>query len=368
MTERERLLTVLSGNTPDKVPWFPDIGHWYRAMAYERWDLFDVIGIDKSILDLHRELKAGAYIDAGALYTEEYVDGVQRIRETIGDFAIERFVTKIGEIQMNRKWNATSFSWDITKLMVENINDLKILIYAMERKKIIPKLENWEIIESHYSKIGLGFPHMGYTGLGSLISYYMGVENTIFASYDEPKLLKKYIDIYNSSQVEIFSICNKSIAPHYIFGDNLSSDVQSPPLFTEYSFKHYKNLADITHKADKTLSAHLDGMLNQIIGIVSNAGIDVADACTPAPTGDLNPLEMRKQAGENMILMGGIAPTMWLPETSEKDFIAHVREWLDLKKINSRVILSAGDQVPPGTKIQRIKLVREIVDEYGRYK
>lgn len=30
---------------------------------------------------------------------------------------------------------------------------------------------------------------MGYTGLGSLISYHMGVENTIFAAYDEPELL-----------------------------------------------------------------------------------------------------------------------------------------------------------------------------------
>ncbi len=143
--------------------------------------------------------------------------------------------------------------------------------------------------------------------------------------------------------------------------------MQSPELFRKYSFNHYKKIADHVHKAGKTVSAHLDGMLNNIIGIVAEAGIDVADACTPKPTGDLTPIDIRRQAGNDMVLMGGISPFMWLPETKEKDFITHVREWLDLRKISSRLVQSAGDQVPPGTKLERIKLVYDIVEEYGRY-
>ena len=67
---------------------------------------------------------------------------------------------------MERKWNPVSFSWDITKLMVENINDLEILLYAVERKKFTPKYENWEKIERIGGDVGLGFPSLGYTGLG----------------------------------------------------------------------------------------------------------------------------------------------------------------------------------------------------------
>jgi hypothetical protein len=58
---------------------------------------------------------------------------------------------------------------------------------------------------------------------------------------------------------------------------------------------------------------------------------------------------------------------MWLPSTSEKSFISHVREWLDLRKINSRLVQSAGDQVPPGTEYKRIKLVYDLVEEFGQY-
>ena len=47
-----------------------------------------------------------------------------------------------------------------------------------------------------------------------------------------------------------------------------------------------------------------------------------------------------------MILFGGVSPEKWLPTTSEKDFIEHVKQWLDLKNVNSNFVQTAGDQVP----------------------
>lgn len=367
MIERERLLKVLKGETPDRVPWFADLGHWYRAESGGQWDLFKINNCTPGMIELHKEVKAGWYIEVGSLHEEYYDDGVSREREIKGDRAIERFITSVGELQMERKWNPISFSWDITKLMVENVNDLEILVHAIERKKFIPRYENWEVIEQTGGEVGLGFPSLGYSGLGSLISYYMGVENTIYALYDESEVIRKYISTYNEKHLELVDLYCKSPAPHFIFTDNLSSDVQPPDLFRPYSFDHYKSLSEHFHKAGKTVSTHIDGMISRIIGIVAEAGIDVADACTPKPTGDLDPLEIRKQAGNNMILMGGISPVMWLPSTSEKHFISHVREWLDLRKISNRLVQSAGDQVPPGTELKRIKLVYDIVEEYGRY-
>ena len=367
MTERERLIKVLRGETPDRVPWFADLGHWFRAESGEQWDLFKINSCTKEIADLHREVRAGWYIEVGSLHEEYYDDGVVREKEIIGDLAVERFLTPIGEIYMERKWSPISFSWGITKHMVENMNDLEILLYAVERRKFIPKYENWEEMERIGGDIGLGFPGLGYTGLGSLISYYMGIQNTIYALYENPEIIERYINTYNKNHLELVDLYCKSPAPHLIFTDNLSSDVQTPDIFRQYSFNHYKAIAEHVHEAGKTVSTHIDGRIDGIIGITAEAGIDVADACTPKPTGDLTPLEIRKQAGNNMVLMGGISPVMWLPSISEKEFICHVREWLDLRKINSRLVQSAGDQVPPGTEFKRIKLVYDIMEEYGRF-
>jgi len=151
------------------------------------------------------------------------------------------------------------------------------------------------------------------------------------------------------------------------FTDNLSSDVQSPDLFKYYSFNYYKALAEHFHIERKTLSTHIDDKINDVIGIAAEAGIDVNGVCTPKPTGDLTPFEIRDQAGDNMILMGGISSAMLLSPMSEKKIISHVTEWLDLKKINSGLIQSASDQVPPVTEYKRIKLVCDIVEEFGWY-
>lgn len=367
MTERERLIKVLKGEIPDRVPWFADLGHWFRSESGTQWNLFTISNCTKEIVDLHREVKAGWYVEVGSLHDECYDGNVKRERDLNVDHAIERYITPIGEIFMERKWNPVSFSWDITKRMIENVKDLEILLYATENRSYIPRYDNWKVIEETGGDVGLGFPSLAYTGLGSLVSYYMGVQNTIYALYDYPELMQKYINTYNRKHLELVDLYCKSPAPHMIFTDNLSGDVQSPDIFMQYSFDHYRAIAEHFHAAGKTVSAHIDGLLNGIIGSLSKAGIDVADACTPKPTGDLTPWEIRKQAGENMILMGGISPVMWLPETSEKDFISHVKEWLSLKKVNSRLVQSAGDQVPPGTELKRIKLVYDIVEEFGYY-
>jgi hypothetical protein len=367
MTERERLIMVLKGETPDRVPWFADLGHWFRSESGGQWDLFNISNCTGEMADLHRETRAGLYIEVGSLHEEYYDDNVVREREISGDRAVERFRTPVGEISMERKWSPVSFSWDITRLMVNDLKDLEVLLYAVERRKFIPRHENWKVIEQTVGDVGLGFPNLGYTGLGSLMSYYMGVQKTIYALYENPEIIKRYIDIFNMKHLELVDLYCTSPAPHIIFTDNLSGDVQTPDIFREYSFNHYKAIAEHMHEAGKTVSTHIDGMIGGIIGIVAETGIDVADACTPAPTGDLTPQEIRKQAGDNMILMGGISPVMWLPSTSEREFISHVREWLDLRKINSRLVQSAGDQVPPGTEFKRIRLVYDIVEEHGKY-
>ena len=58
MTERERFLAVLRGETPDRVPYFLDLGHWWRAESGVKWDLFTVSNCTKEITDLHREVGA----------------------------------------------------------------------------------------------------------------------------------------------------------------------------------------------------------------------------------------------------------------------------------------------------------------------
>jgi len=83
--------------------------------------------------------------------------------------------------------------------------------------------------------------------------------------------------------------------------------------------------------------------------------------------GDLSPFECREEGGPSFILSGGVPPTLWLPEVSREAFEKSVLEWLALKRYGPRLIANAGDQVPPHAAEERIEIMRELVEQYGRY-
>ena len=150
-------------------------------------------------------------------------------------------------------------------------------------------------------------------------------------------------------------------------GDNFSSDLQPPAFFNQWSRAYYAEAIRRLHAAGKYVAVHVDGRLRGAIGMFRAIGADCIDAVTPLPTGDLSPAECRAEAGPDLILSGGVPPAVWLPNVDVHAFEKTVIDWLALKQQSPRLIANAGDQVPPGAPEERITLMRDLVEEYGRY-
>jgi uroporphyrinogen-III decarboxylase len=150
-------------------------------------------------------------------------------------------------------------------------------------------------------------------------------------------------------------------------GDNFSSDLQPPRFFARWSRPYYAEAIRRLHGAGKCVAVHIDGRLRGAIGMIRDAGADCGDAITPAPMGDLTPEQCREEAGPHFILSGGVPPTLWLPEAPVAAFKQSVLDWLALKKRSPRLIANAGDQVPPHAAEERIEIMRELVEQHGRY-
>lgn len=150
-------------------------------------------------------------------------------------------------------------------------------------------------------------------------------------------------------------------------GDNFSSDVQPPHFFDRWSRKFYTEAISRLHTKGKKVAVHVDGMLSGAIKMIGECGADCIDAVTPLPMGDLTPLDCRKEAGIKLILSGGVSPDLWLPNVETDVFKKAVIDWLELKKQTPQFIANAGDQVPPGAVEDRIEIMRDLVDKYGKY-
>src|SRR5512137_1823002 len=61
MTERRRVLTLLSGGKPDRVPWFGDLDYWATALIGHGERAADFKTSD-AYIDWHRDLRCGFYL------------------------------------------------------------------------------------------------------------------------------------------------------------------------------------------------------------------------------------------------------------------------------------------------------------------
>ncbi|GAG11942.1 unnamed protein product, partial [marine sediment metagenome] len=206
-----------------------------------------------------------------------------------------------------------------------------------------------------------------YSGMAHLLHYWMGVEGVAYATYDWPDTVHEVVDQINENNLKAIDLVVTSPGEIIFLGDQFSSDVQPPHFFAEWARPYYVEVIGRVHAAGKYAAVHIDGQLRGALRMIRDTGADCADAVTPVPIGDLTPAECREEVGPDFILSGGVSPDLWLPGTSTERFKQAVTEWVNLKRHSPRLIANAGDQVPPDAVEERIEIMRDLVEEYGRY-
>jgi len=373
MTLRERILAVYRGEIPDRVPFMLDLSHWFFHKNRLPWDLTMPYGVpDYQLIEFHKKSGAGFYVPILAIgWSVEYPDDVscEVRKETDGKttFIVWRYTTPHGTICRRRVWEEISYSWPILEWGVHNEQDLKILGYALSNRKFKPVFDDYRKWVEAVGDIGVVYMPFGYSAMGMLMNAWMGVSETILATYDMETAVREFVDSVNENNLRLIDILCTSPAEVVMMGDNFSSDIQPPGFFDRWSKPFYKEAVRRLHAAGKLVAVHIDGRLRGALAMIRETGADCADAVTPAPMGDLTPVECREEAGMHFILSGGIPPDVWSPDVSIERFEKSVRDWLDIRKFSPRLIAAAGDQVPPGAEESRIYLMQDIVEKYGAY-
>jgi len=373
MSLRDRILAVYAGETPDVVPCMLDLSHWFYHNRKKPWDLsLAYEEPEYELIDYHKRAGIGFYVpNLAAFLTIEYEGDVSAevVRESrSGRVEIAwRYVTPLGRIERRRVWNEDTYSWAISEWGVRTEQDARILAYAMSRRRFVPHWDRYEAWADYVGDCGLVYLPIGYSAVGHLLHYWMGVEGFTYAAADWPSTMREVVRGVNENNLQCIDAVAKSPAEVILMGDNFSSDVQPPHFFDEWSRAYYSEAIARLHRAGKYAAMHVDGRLKGALAMVKSAGADCADAVTPVPMGDLSPEECRLEAGTDLILSGGVSPDLWLPNAGVEEFKTAVLRWLDLKKYGPRLIASAGDQVPPGAVEDRISLFRDLVEEWGRF-
>jgi uroporphyrinogen-III decarboxylase len=373
MTERDRLLKVYRGETPDRVPFYLDLSHWFYQKHKVPFDLSVAVHEpEHDLLACHREFGAGfaipnriSYFDVS--YPAEIRPSVSHDQTARGVELTWTIETPLGVIRRKRLWHEGSYSWGISEWGIRGEQDLRVLGYALSRARFHPAWERYDCWREAVGEIGVPYLSIGYSATGQLLNYWMGIEETMFAAADMPGVLAEVVEEINANLLNLVDLVCQSPAEIVLLGDNFSSDIQSPRFLEKWSARFYRETFRRLHAAGKFAAVHVDGRMRGLLGAFASLGADCIDAVTPAPMGDLTARECREEAGHDLILSGGVPPSVWIEPASDDDFRRAVLDWLELRTLSARLIAAAGDQVPPGAPEHRIRMMRDLVEEFGRF-
>lgn len=360
---REQLLAVFRREVPDRVPWFADLSWWHCA-ATEVGEL-DPRYRGDGVVALHCDLDCGIYLPLCTAWNLAYGCTVRTTRER--DCLVRTFTTPMGELREVQRHMPESFTWGFTEHLVKNASDLRALRYIIESQQYEENRGEVEQRLALYGNQGLPIMSLPRTPLSRMFVEFAGVETTIYALCEEPEEIRRIFDCMELSDNAAYRLTAKAPGPMVMFPDNLTSEVVSPQLFQQYSFTYYERRIQELHAAGKWCLTHIDGTLRGLLPLLARTGLDGVEGLTPFPVADARPEELRPLTNEEIVLWGGIPGAMFRPDYKEKAFREYVIQYLTTLRSNPRFVLGVGDQVPPRSDIARIRLVAELVEQYGRY-
>jgi hypothetical protein len=151
-------------------------------------------------------------------------------------------------------------------------------------------------------------------------------------------------------------------------GENITGIVTNPKLFENYCVPFYREVAQILHQKGKVLGGHFDGKLKCLSKLIGQTDIDVIEAFTPPPVGDLEIDEARAE-WESKIIWASFPATLSM--NTELNRVK--QETLEILKRASPgdhfaigITEDLGD-VKSNRYTQVLRAITETVNEHGKY-
>ncbi len=366
MTPRERILTTLSGGTPDKVPWFGDLDYWATALVVRGEKPRDFKS-DAAYLAWHRELDLGFYLQGSFPFTAHYDEC--EITETVeGPWTSRAVRTPRGVLRERSFWSDRTFSSSPVERLVKSPEDLPAYRSMVEHARYEPDYGPVTRRAAQTGDQGISLCYLPRSPFMELVVEHAGIESVAMIQADAPEELGATLDAMRESQAAACRLALESPAEVLMIPENLSSEVVGERFFEMYVRDDQVAWARRIAEAGRYSCIHMDGSLRGLLRQESSIGLTFIEGMTPAPVGDVALPEWDSfRGGSGVIYWGGIPGPFFTAAVDDATFDRFVVQALSVMRNDRRYVLGVADQVPPDALESRVRRVAELVDVHGRY-
>lgn len=384
MTGKERLLSALAGEKPDRVPFTPNIWQWFHANDYNG-TLPQAVGGATSPIEVLRgmgadifskfdgQLPAPLYRKCG--YAVEFTGGLPKGRAPQASFTTfdggivrkEQVETPHGTLAHAWEYRAeTGAPFEVEHWWKDFDSEFGAIRYWMENTE-------WHL-DAEAQRAGL--ENVGEDGLiifqllPSPLKQFHWLAGQVGASYfiaDHPLEMQELARIHERKSLEYLEQV-VDLANLWVFevADNLDSLFYSPRWFKQFCLPTLKKEAEIIHARRKYLFVHACGRLKALAPLFVESNLDCVEGQAPPPIGDWY-LHEARALSDRLIVCGGMAaPEQELIGTDAAGRIeAYVRDTFASMGDKRRFVFASSCNTSPRTPYENLLAFRDAAWKYG---
>jgi len=345
---RERAMAVYRGEEPDRIPWLIYDGLCPRGF------------MDRQLRNRGLGLKVSAPI------LREEMPHVRVETKTIGNIVYRTYHTPVGDLTAKERIGlreGAGSSWTVEH-PVKHVSDFEIAEFLAEDTIYVPDYEPFQRAEQNLGDDGIVFVWAGKSPLQKMQIELLGYRAFAIALYMYPKEFESLQRVLEKKADERYRIIAESPAEIVNGTDNINSEIVSPRLFEKYLIPFYDRQAQILHKAGKILENHMDGKLKGLRDLIARINLDVVEAFTPPPMGDL-PLAEARQAWRGKIISLNFPESVFLEglDTVRKNTL----EILNEAAPGEDFMITVTEDIPVECRWSGLLVITDMLLKHGVY-
>jgi hypothetical protein len=364
MTIRENVMAVFHHEKPDRIPWFTyDIpypmlprGSWERELRNMGMGIIVLTGFHPT----------------GDIYSKEMRNvevELRPVEENGRSMLTTIYHTPVGTISKKEDLHISPPNPWIVEYPIKRIQDYEVAEFIIRNTIYNPNYDSFAWIDKHVGDDGFVRAHTTYSPYQNLLIKYMGVERLAFDLHEHTAEVEHLLKTLEVKYYELVNIIANSPAEIVGIDGNITGTITSPNLFEKYIIPIYRNASDILHKKNKVVQVHMDGMLKSLKDLIPESGLDVIEAFTPPPLGDLSVSEARAAWGDKMIIEANFPESICTWQVN--DIKKYTMNLLNDIAPGDGFILSVTEDIPyrePNDLLEKcLRAVTEIIAEHGKY-
>ena len=348
MTTKERIHAALMGQMPDRVPLTT-----YKGVVTAEDGFDDLIARGLGFLSschLHRL----GHPNVETSQDDSVVDGVPT--------RMVRHRTPVGEIWQRSQQEPGYGSFWTVDYFIKDVEDYKVLEFIIRDTKLSPNYDAFRQAEESMGDNGIVMAWTEKVPIQRLWIQYTGIERLSIDLNENLSVVEGVLEAMVDKNREAWNLIADSPAQFVWCPDNITGAMTGPPLFDKYCIPYYNEIADVMHSKDKRILCHMDGMMRWLVDSVRETDLDVIEAFTPPPDGDL-PLAEAREAWQGKAISINFPSSVHIFEPEE--IKAMTRKLLREAAPGNGFIVGVTENVPKSVGTRSLSIILDTINEYG---